>query len=193
MRTLHFVAALASAFTLSTAANAVVFTATMAPENENPPAAGSSGTGTATVTLDEVAQTLSVEIVFSGLTGTTTDAHIHCCTTPDMNAGVAIPFSATFPLGVTSGSFSQVYDLTDAGTFTAAFITNNGGSVASAAAALIAGLVAGEAYANLHTSFVGSGEIRGNLAAVPLPAAVWLFAAGAAGLGGMRRLKTRKA
>lgn len=193
MRTHHFVAALASAFTLSTTANAVVFTATLAPENENPPVVGSSGTGTATVTLDEAAQTLAVEIVFSGLTGTTTDSHIHCCTPPDMNAGVAMPFSSTFPLGVTSGSFPQVYDLTNPASFTAAFITNNGGSVATAAAALIAGMLDGEAYVNVHTTFSGPGEIRGQLAAVPLPAALWLFVMGAAGIGGMRRFGARKA
>ena len=56
-----------------------------------------------------------------------------------------------FPLGVTSGTYSNIYDTTLASTYRAAFITANGGTVAGAEAALFAGLLAGQAYFNIHT------------------------------------------
>src|SRR5215469_4104772 len=54
--------------------------------SESPPT-NSPGIGQALVTLDPVAQTLQLNIVFSGLTTPTTAAHIHCCLTT--------PFSGT--------------------------------------------------------------------------------------------------
>jgi hypothetical protein len=76
------------------AAQAAVFTFNepLSGANENPPT-NSPGTGTAIVTLDTLAQTLFVDVTFSGLTvgpppGGTTAAHIHCCiTVPGGNAG----------------------------------------------------------------------------------------------------------
>jgi len=99
---------------------------------------------------------------------------------PGADAGVAtqVPTFVGFPLGVTSGSYSETFDLTDSASYNPSFITANG-SVAGAEAALIAALFAGQVYANLHTSQFGGGELRANLAEIPLPAALWLFAAGA--------------
>ena len=140
---------------------------------ENPPVA-SPGTGTATVIYDDVAQTLSLNISFSGLIGTTTAAHIHCCVAPPGTVGVATqtPSFAGFPLGVTAGVFSNTFDLTLASSFSATFITNNGGTPAGAEAALAAGLAAGQAYLNVHTTFAPGGEIRSFLAqqVTPVPA-----------------------
>jgi len=48
--------------------------------SEFPPNA-SPGTGFANVIIDDVANTMRVIADFSGLIGTTTAAHIHCCTT----------------------------------------------------------------------------------------------------------------
>jgi CHRD domain len=130
------------------------------------PANASPGTGFARAIIDTVAQTMEVQVEFSGLQGTTTASHIHCCTaTPGSgNAGVATttPTFPGFPLGVTSGSYDHLFDLTAASTYNPAFVTAQG-SVANAEAALLAGLAATEAYLNIHTTLFPGGEIRGYL------------------------------
>ena len=173
----------------------VVLTGNLAGANENPSVV-SPGMGTAIVTLDDVADTLSIDVTFSGLLGTTTAAHIHCCqTTSTGNAGVATttPTFAGFPLGVTSGSFSTTLNLLSASSYNPAFITANGGTPTSAAAVLIAGLTAGRSYLNIHTSSFPSGEIRAPLSAVPEPASWSLMIAGfgATGYAIRRRPKGR--
>ena len=84
----------------------ITYSATLDGASESPSNA-SPGTGTATVTFDTVLHTMSVQSNFSGLLGTVTAAHIHCCTaTPGVGlAGVATttPTFTGFPLGVTAG------------------------------------------------------------------------------------------
>jgi len=138
------------------------------------PANASPGIGFATITIDSILNTLRVQLSFSGLLGTTTASHIHSPTpTPFTGAaGVATttPSFAGFPLNVTSGTFDNTLDLTLASSYNPAFVTANGGTTASAEAALLAGIATGEAYLNIHTSVVPGGEIRGFLVAVPEPA-----------------------
>jgi uncharacterized repeat protein (TIGR01451 family)/CSLREA domain-containing protein len=145
-----------------------VYSATLSGANENP-AVVSPGTGNTIVTLNTTAHTLRVQATFSGLTSNTTAAHIHCCVAPPMNVGVATttPSFAGFPLGVTSGTFDQTYDMTLASTWNPAFVTAQG-SISAAEAALTAGLAAGQAYFNIHTVNNGGGEIRGFLAIQPI-------------------------
>lgn len=141
----------------------------------------SQGTGTSLVTVDDAALTMRVQAAFEGLTGTTTVSHIHCCVDAPGNVGVATPVPSFpgFPQGVTSGSYDQTFDLTLASSFNPAFVNSNGGTVDSARAALLAGLAAGRAYLNIHTSFRPGGEIRGFYArAVPEPGALVLLALG---------------
>jgi hypothetical protein len=88
------------------------------------------------------------------------------------------PTFGGFPLGVTSGTYDMTFDLTDPITYNPAFVAANGGTVEGAEAALLAGLAAGEAYLNIHTTVVPGGEIRGFLHAVPEPSGLVLAAVG---------------
>jgi CHRD domain len=146
--------------------NAATFTATLSGANESP-ATVSPGTGNTTVTLNTTTHTLQVAVVFSGLTAVTTASHIHCCVAPGGNAGVAtmVPSFTGFPLGVTSGTFSATFDTTLGSTWNPAYVTANGGTPLSAEAALAAGMAAGQAYLNIHTTAFPGGEIRGFLSA----------------------------
>jgi len=151
---------------LALPSEAAIYTANLAGGNENP-ATPSTGTGSTTVTIDTTAHTLQVIVSFSGLTSGTTASHIHCCIVPNGNAGVATttPTFAGFPLGVASGSYNQTFNTLSASTWNPAFITANGGTPASAEAVLAAGLAAGQAYLNIHTTNFPGGEIRGFLLA----------------------------
>jgi CHRD domain-containing protein len=141
-----------------------VFTATLNGGNENPPVA-SPGAGTAKVTWNTTTNEMTVDVTFSGLSANTTASHIHCCVTPPVNAGVATttPTFPGFPLGVTSGTYSHTFDMTAAASYNPAFVTTHGGTTASAEVALFAGLQAGQAYLNIHTTAHPGGEIRGVL------------------------------
>ena len=141
-----------------------------------PEATGATGTGTGSLTYDDVARTLTIGSTFSGLSGNTTNAHIHA---PTAVAGtgtvsVAVPFllnppnSSGFPLGVKSGSYNAVLDLSLNSTYNTNFRNNyGGGTAAGAEAALIASFNAGTAYYNIHTSNFTGGEIRAFATAVP--------------------------
>jgi hypothetical protein len=189
----QFVCALAtsSLFIVASPAQAVVklYTLNMTGPSEFP-ANASPGTGSGTVSYDDVAHTLSINVSFSGLTGTTTAAHIHAPTTASglgseaqasaaMNASVAtqLPSFVGFPLGVTSGNFLSVLDLTQSSSWNPSYITNNGGTPAGAEAAFAAALgttTDSRAYFNIHTSTFGGGEIRGFTTLIPEPTAAVL-------------------
>lgn len=177
------------AFALAQAASAGIITyeASLAGANENPPVV-SAGTGFAIVTIDTVAQTMEVNVTFSGLNSGDTASHIHCCVAVGGNAGVATitPTFTGFPSGVTSGSYDHIFDLTSSGTYNPAFVTAQG-SLANAEAALLAGLAADQAYLNIHTTTSPGGEIRGFLVATPEPATFVLAGAALAGLAFLQR------
>lgn len=153
-------------------ADPVTFTAKLSSEAQGQQNA-SPGTGSATVVMDTTTHTLQVSVSFAGLQSTTTAAHIHClCTAPPGDqatwAATQLPTFPGFPLGVTSGTYSGTLDTSLAGTYSPRFLVATGGTAAAAEAALFAGLLAGQAYLNIHT--VGTerfGEIRGFLQRAP--------------------------
>ncbi|ARN83712.1 CHRD domain-containing protein [Methylocystis bryophila] len=166
-RSFLFAAALLLA---SSSAQAAIleFSTTLNGSSQVPPNA-SAATGSAFVFLNTSAQTLAVDISFTGLSAPASGAHIHCCAPAGSNAGVAIPFTA-FP-ATTSGVYTNTFDLTAAATYETAFLTTNGGAPSSAEAALVTGLEDGLAYVNIHDVNFPGGEIRGQLAAIaPGPA-----------------------
>ena len=131
------------------------------------PGNASTASGSATVTVDDVLNTVFVSLTFTGLTGgNASAAHIHCCSAITSTAPVVIPFTG-FPT-TTSGTYSNLF---------------TGVSVAN-----INGIEAGLAYINIHNTVFPAGEIRGDIlaraAAVPEPAGVALFGPGARRAGG---------
>jgi MYXO-CTERM domain-containing protein len=192
MKSLTIALAAAFVFTQASFAGIITYDTDLLGSLESPPNA-SPGIGFADVIIDTVAQTMEVQVQFSGMLGTTTASHIHCCTAaPDTgNAGVATttPTFAGFPLGVTSGTYDNTLDLTASSSYNPSFVTTEG-SVANAEAALLAGMAAGESYLNIHTTVVPGGEIRGYLQLVtPEPATMFLAAGALLGLGLLRRRK----
>jgi hypothetical protein len=130
----------------------------------------SPGLGTAVLTLDDVANTLLVDMTFSGLTTPTTNAHIHCCAPPGVAAGVVIPFAPPFVTGTTSGHFVNLFSLT---------------------AVQVQDIYSGLSYINIHTTNFPGGEIRGQIPhVVPEPATAGLIGAAIAALALLRRKVT---
>lgn len=121
---------------------------------------GSAGTGSAQITLDDVTNELIWEVQWSELTGSVTAAHFHGPAAIDENAGVQVAIdTASNP---SSGS---------------AFLNDDQES----------NLLDGLWYINIHSSFVQSGEIRGQVtpAEIPLPASAWLLVSALVGLTGI--------
>jgi hypothetical protein len=120
------------------------FSASLSGLQEVPPNA-SPATGTGAMAFDDVTKILSWNITFSGLTAPQTAAHFHIAP-----PGVNGPVTIGFPLG------SPIV-----------------GSQALTAAQE-GSLLAGNFYANVHTTNFPGGEIRGQLErAVPVEARTW--------------------
>ena len=112
------------------------------------------------------------------------------------NVGVATqtPTFAGFPLGVTSGSFDNTFDMTLAASFNSAFLNNgvNLGNIATARATLFNGIAAGQSYLNVHTVQFPGGEIRGQLLpGIPEPAA-WTLSIAGLGVAGLSLRRRRR-
>ncbi len=177
-------------------ATPIHFAVTLSGANEVPPVSP-AGTGQALITLDPTAQTLQLNIVFSGLTSPDVAAHIHCClpnpfqTNTNVGVATAVPAFPGFPLNVTSGNYSSaVFDLSQSAIYNPAFITLQG-SLAQAEASFINGLLTGRTYLNIHTVNNGGGEIRGFLFATPEPASLVLLGLGLVGFAWMQRRRKR--
>jgi len=153
-----------SLFVSMSTAQAQIYKATLLGQNEIP-VVTTQGTGSAIITLNRITHEMRVSANFTGLTGLSSASHVHCCVAQPGNAGVATttPTFAGFPLGVNSGSWDRIYDMTLATSWNPAFVTANGGTTAGAETTFLNGIAAGQSYLNVHSSTFGGGEIRGNL------------------------------
>ena len=189
-----FFAAAALSFATAAQASLTLFSGTFAPE-----AAGATGTGTLSMQLDDTARTLFIDATWSGLSGNTSTAHIHCCTaTPNTGtSGVALPTGGIlpgFPLGAKSGTYTQLIDLSSVTNYNSGFVTGSAGFGGltdpdeAAQARLISNLSSGQAYFNIHTAGTFSGgEIRAFVTAVPEPGTWAMMVLGLAGIAGIAR------
>src|SRR5678815_3675556 len=111
------------------------------------------------------------QVTFSGLVAGVTASHIHSATAVPGSgtAGVAttVPTFTGFPSGVTAGTYDQTFNMLLASSYNPSFVTANGGTPASAWTALRAGISAGRAYLNIHSTTFPGGEIRGFLNPCP--------------------------
>ena len=122
---------------------------------------GSAGTGSATLTLDDVTNALDWNVGWSGLSGNVIVAHFHGPASPFANAGVQVDFLTLAPGNPSVGS-TTIADAQEAD------------------------LLAGLWYVNIHTDQFPGGEIRGQLqpvaSGVPSPATLALVGLGLLGL-----------
>jgi hypothetical protein len=106
----------------------------------------STGTGFANAWLDVPTSVLTFDVTWTGLGSATNNGHIHRGA-PGVSGPVTIPFPG-LPLAQTFGSYANTFTLT---------------------APLVADLVAGLDYVNIHSVNFPAGEIRGQLLAAPNP------------------------
>ena len=121
-------------------------------------------TGSATLILDDVANTLDMSLTYTGLLTPLTNAHIHCCSLPPTPAGVIVPMVPPMTTGATSGAFNNVFNLTPT---------------------QVTQILSGLSYINLHTTGFPGGEIRGQI--VPEPGTLALIGLGLVGFAAGRR------
>jgi len=167
----------------------LIYNAILAPE-----VSGAMGSGTAVLSIDEVANLMNIEVDFLGLSGNSTIAHIHGpAAVPLIGTASVItttPSFANFPNGVKSGTYSNILDLLASTTYRAGFITANGNTITGARDAFLTALNGQKAYFNVHSTTFTGGEIRGFFQKQQVPAPLPVLGAGAA-MAWSRKLRKR--
>ncbi len=163
-----FTLAAASAVVLATPASAQTVHARLQGYQEVP-AVSSPGVGAFKARIDRHAGTIHYELEFSDLQGEARMSHIHVGQR-GVNGGVSVwlcqsaanpapaAVAAATPQCPANGGFVN-------GTIMASEVIGPGGQLIGAGEfdELVAAIRAGVAYVNVHTSVVGSGEIRGQI------------------------------
>ena len=109
------------------------------------PANASTATGFATIVLNALQTSITVNLSFSGLVAPATAAHIHAPAPAGVNAPVLFPF-VPFPAATSGNVSGQVFAMTPT---------------------QVAQLQGGLFYVNIHDSIFPGGEIRGQFAPAP--------------------------
>ena len=172
LKTLAFVTVIVvTLFTLALPVQAtnILFDATLSGAQEASPT-GSTATGFGTVLLDDVADTIKVNLSWTSLVGgPATAAHIQGPAPIGLNAGVLFAF-----VGVPNTTSGFIPEQTFAISLTE-----------------IAELEADLLYFNIHNATFPGGEIRGQISAttapVPEPATLFLVGSGLVGVLGLRK------
>ena len=125
--------------------------------------AGGSGTGSGSITLDDVTNLLSWNITWSGLSGTPLLMHFHGPALPGQPAGVQVGTGVVGPPVIGNAVINNAQE---------------------------ADLLAGLWYLNLHTTTFGGGEIRGQVL-VPEPGTLALLGIAIATAGLLGRPRPR--
>lgn len=152
-RAVMMVAAVGAVSALCGVASGDIFTWTFGLDgSQEVPPVNTPGTGTATVTLDSDTGLVTVEGTYMDLLANANAAHIHGLADFGENADVIVPLIVS---GGTTGT------VTGSGTLSPD---------------LVAGMIDGLTYVNVHTDMFPGGEIRGQI--VPAPAGLALFGIG---------------
>ena len=150
---LAFAAVFALAFSAQAQAQIVTFTAQLSGSNEAPPVAATGSGGTATVTLDTAADTVTwVVDVFNFPTGVTA-AHIHAGG-PGVSGPVVINFTVTQNIS---------NDFRISGTARASDLVPRAAQGVNSWEDFEQAMLTGQTYVNVHSQVNPGGEIRGQL------------------------------
>lgn len=175
-----WVAALALTLPLAANASILQFDATLNAANEVTPPSSFNALAAAAASLfyNTLANTYSLQINASDLSGPIIGAHIHGQASITQNAGVLIALNAPPFLFLQSGG-----SLLLIGNNIAAPVGSIGAANSNPAQSFLAILQAGKAYINIHTGANPAGEIRGQLFQVAVIPELEVYAMLLAGLG----------
>lgn len=157
-----WIALLVAATPTSAYGHGAVLVAPLFGAAENPPNS-SLGFGLAVISIDFDLFTMRFQVSYGGLDGAATAANLYGLTAlPGEGSAmpaIAAPSLPGFPLGATSGTYDQTFDLAAAATYEPAFMAAHGGNVDLASSSLIDGIFAGKTYFDVHSTAYENGEI----------------------------------